>query len=571
MGALCDFPGPETKAPRPDSMRCMADLTPQLIDLGHEALFRLAREDARIEAEFAESASEFFGSETRVATDPVGALLEARRHQEWFLFERPCRALGGVPSEKLLGAWREGLAEAPDPEELEVALLESQAGVFAVRQVGESGEAWIEDLGNLAEHVLAANPEAPPLAPGDLLVGRLHPSRAGSVVASPAAGVFRAPELLAAVEADLASRREQGGSARLRFDQAALEKAFYSQTPPASQQTSEATAPDPAATLEAARTFLAEASLDPAQIEDLLAQLRKAPLDPTRWTLGTEDALGEILDKLAFETELDLTRARAVLGAAWHALRIEVDDRKAAPKDVRAALADFDRGRAEGRDVQALLDDLERDLGLEDEPDSEEDTGPPALGGVVEALVAEFRWEQEALPDARRLGPEALAALDHLCAFGEAFEQPEELDGEALRRLLCFWAPERRLPAAEIEALLEALEAFCPWADAEQDLELGSTWKDLQGLRADLVRVLALNEGQPQALDAQGVLFEVLEAEDPRGLPGLLVSEADGMPQRVETEPRAFHAARAGDLLRGELAGASLRVYTAYPGAARAR
>ncbi|MDA0947796.1 MAG: hypothetical protein O2799_04715 [Planctomycetota bacterium] len=548
----------------------MADLSPQLIDLGHETLFRLAREDARIEAEFAESATEFFGAETRVATDPVGALLEARRHQEWFLFERPCRALGGVPSEKLLGAWREGLAEAPDPEELEVALLESQAGVFAVRQVGESGEAWIEDLGNLAEHVLAANPEAPPLAPGDLLVGRLHPSRAGSVVASPAAGVFRAPELLAAVEADLASRREQGGSARLRFDQAALEKAFYSQGSPA-QEPSEAAGEDPAATLEAARAFLAEARLEPAQIEDLLAQLRKAPLDPTRWTLGTEDGLGEILDQLAFETDLDLTRARAVLGAAWHALRVEVDDRRKAPKDVRSALADFDKGRAEGRDVQALLDDLERDLGLEDEPDSEEDSGPPALGGVVEALVAEFRWEQESVPAERRARPEALAALDHLCAFGEAFEQPEELDGEALRRLLCFWAPERRLPASTVEALLEALEAFCPWADAEQDLDLASTWKDLQGLRTDLVRVLALNEGQPQALDAQGALFEVLEAEDPRGLPGLLVSEADGIPQRVETEPRAFQGARAGDLLRGALSGSTLRVYTAYPGAARAR
>lgn len=549
----------------------MADLTPQLIDLGHETLFRLAREDARIEAEFAESAAEFFGDESRVAKDPVGALLEARRHQEWFLFERPCRALGGVPSEKLLGAWREGLAETPDPEELEVALLESQAGVFAVRQVGDSGEAWIEDLGNLAEHVLAANPEAPPLAPGDLLVGRLHPSRAGAVVASPAAGVFRAPELLAAVEADLASRREQGGSARLRFDQASLEKAFYSQGPPAPQEPAESSAADPAAALEAARAFLAEARLEPAQIEDLLAQLRKAPLDPTRWTLGTEDTLGEILDRLAFETDLDLTRARAVLGAAWHALRMEVDDRKSAPKDVRAALADFDRGRAEGRDVQALLDDLERDLGLEDEPDSEEDTGPPALGGVVEALVAEFRWEQESQPEGQRLRPDALAALDHLCAFGEAFEQPEELDGEALRRLLCFWAPERRLAPDEVEALLEALEAFCPWADAEQDLAVASTWNDLRGLRADLVRVLSLNAGHPPALDAQGALFEVLEAEDPRGLPGLLVSEDGGLPQRVETEPRAFHAARAGDLLRGALTGATLRVYTAYPGAARAR
>ena len=547
-------------------------LTPQLIDLGHEALFRLARTDAAVEEEFAASTVRFFGEGPRGGADPVAALLEARRHQEWFLYERASMTLGGVPSEKLLGAWREAVPEVEDPEELEVALLESMAGVFAVRQVSTGGEAWIEDLGGLAEHVLSANPEAPPLEVGDLLIGRIHPSRAGGVVASPAAGVFRSPELLAAVEADLRTRREQGGSALLRFDQASLESAFYASPEPGSAPESPgSSAPDPAAALESARTFLAGAGLDRAGIDDLFARLRAAPLDPKRWAVGTEDALGEILDRLAFDTDVDLTQARALLGAAWHALRLEVDARKQEPKDVKAALADFDRGRAEGRDVQALLDDLERDLGLEGEPESDEgELAPPVLAGVVEMLVTEFRWEQAAgMGKGPALPETALAALDHLSRFGSAFEQPEELDGEALRRLLFFWAPEQRLPAAEARALMDALDAFVPWAESEHDLELVSTWKEVRGGANDLERVLAMNADLPTVLDAEGELFEVLEAEDPRGLPGLLVSEEGGVPARLVPSPSAFAAARPGDLLRGRRTDAGLEVFTAYPASAR--
>ena len=547
-------------------------LTPQLIDLGHEALFRLARTSAAVEEEFAESAGAFFGEGPRVGSDPVAALLEARRHQEWFLYERASRTLGGVPSEKLLGAWREAVPEVEDPEELEVALLESQAGVYAVREVGTGGEAWIQDLGTLAEHVLAANPEAPPLEVGDLLIGRIHPSRAGGVVASPAAGVFRSPELLGAVEEDLRTRREQGGSARLRFDQASLELAFYANPEPGpSSETAQPEQADPKAALEAARGFLEEAGLEGTAIDDLFAGLRAAPLDPKRWAVGTEDALGEILDRLAFDTDVDLTRARALLGAAWHALRLEVDARKQQPKDVTAALADFDRGRAEGRDVQALLDDLERDLGLEGEGDSEEDgLEPPVLTGVVEMLVTEFRWEQEAgMGNGPALPEAAQASLDHLSRFGAAFEQPEELDGEALRRLLFFWAPEQRLPAEDARALVEALDAFVPWAEAEHDLALGSTWKQVRSGVAELERVLAMNAELPTVLDTEGELFEVLEAEDPRGLPGLLVSEEGGVPARLVPVPEAFRAAQPGDLLRARRTDAGLEVFTAYPATAR--
>ena len=484
----------------------------------------------------------------RVGGDPVAALLEAQRHQEWFLYERASVTLGGVPSEKLLGAWREAVPEVEDPEELEVALLESQAGVYAVRQVGAGGEAWIQDLGNLAEHVLAANPEAPPLEVGDLLIGRIHPSRAGGVVASPAAGVFRSPELLGAVEEDLRARREQGGSARLRFDQASLEHAFYANPEPgASSEPAQPEQTEAKAALEAARAFLVEAGLEGTAIDDLFAACGQLPRSQA---LGRRDGgrAGRDPGPPRFRHRRGPHAARA-LWAPPGTLRLEVDVRKQQP-DV-TALADFDRGCAEGRDVQALLDDLERDLGLEGESDSEEDgLEPPVLTGVVEMLVTEFRWEQEAgMGNGPALTEAAQASLDHLSRFGAAFEQPEELDGEALRRLLFFWAPEQRLPAEDARALVEALDAFVPWAEAEHDLELASTWKQVRSGVAELERVLAMNAELPTVLDTGGELFEVLEAEDPLGLPGLLVSE-EGMPARLAPHPEAFRAAQPGDLLR---------------------
>ena len=116
---------------------------------------------------------------------------------------------------------------------------------------------------------------------------------------------------------------------------------------------------------------------------------------------------------------------------------------------------------------------------------------------------------------------------------------------------------------------MEALDAFVPWAEAEHDLDLGSTWKQVRDGVAELERVLAMNAGLPTVLDTEGELFEVLEAEDPRGLPGLLVSEEGGVPARLIPSPEAFRAAQPGDLLRGRRTDAGLEIFTAYPATAR--
>jgi len=545
----------------------MATLTPTDLELGFQQLLRLARQDSALEAELAGSVGDFFPQMSAPYEIRGNDLLNARRHQEWFLFERHSSHLEGVPCERLLGEWRKAVAD--QLQELEVgerALLDSCAGIFSVRGVADDGAAWLEDLGCLQEHSLRPNPDAPALEIGDLIIGRMHPDGDGAVLASPAAGVFRSADLHQAIEADLARRRSGGGSTLLRFDQQTLEAAFFclTQDPTPNDESSPTVN-----SLDSARDLLSEAGMPDSAIQDTFARLRSTPMKADNLVLGSNDRLGEILDELAFDTEVDLTRARAVLAAAWHSLRLESAERRTDPLDVTSALADFDQGRAQGRDVQALLDDLERDLGLGES--GSEDAEPVSTlpsGGVTRAIVTEFRWEAQSSNQIQLTG-EQLDSLDLLIEFGAGFEQPEELGGQAMRQFLFFWCPEQRIKSGQIENLVPALEAFCRWASQEQDLEVDD-WQGSDGeYLVDLKRILDLNQNLPCRPDQDGELFEVLEGEDPRGLPGLMVSSPGGMPFRTEIKSEALRSAQQGDLLRAKLLDDSqLEVRSVYPGSA---
>jgi len=546
----------------------MAPITPTELELGFTQLLALARLNPVLEKELAASVGEFFAQQETPRELQVDGLLNARRHQEWFLFERHSAHLEGVPCERLLGEWRELVADKlEDCDRGERALLDSNAGIFTVLKFAEDGAACLEDLGCLQEHSLRPNPDAPPLQAGDLIIGRLHPDGDGAVLASPAAGVFRNPELHGAITADLAQRRSSGGPTLLRFDQMALEKAFFQLTEDSPQP--DATPPD-FDPLDDAEDFLNDAGLAGSVIQDTLARLRSTPLQPNALAVGVKDELAEILDDLAFDTDVDLTKARAVLAAAWHALRKEAEALLASPKNVNLALADFDRGKSAGRDVQGLLDDLERDLGLED--DSGETMDPPAIAhpdGVARPIVMEFRWEVQASKDIQ-LSQEQLDSLDLLIEFGSGFDQPEELGSQAIRQFLFFWCPEQRVQPKLIAALVPALAAFCNWATQEQSLEVAEWQGNGEDWMGDLQRILELNQSLPKSPESDGDLFEVLEAEDPKGLPGILVSVLGGVPFRTQLDSEALRAIQQGDLLRAKLLDEDrLEVRTIYPGSIR--
>ena len=546
----------------------MAPITPTDLELGFTQLLALARLNPVLEKELATSVGEFFAQQETPRELQVDGLLNARRHQEWFLFERHSAHLEGVPCERLLGEWRELVADKlEDCDRGERALLDSNAGIFTVLKFAEDGSACLEDLGCLQEHSLRPNPDAPPLHAGDLIIGRLHPDGDGAVLASPAAGVFRNSELHGAITADLAQRRSSGGPTLLRFDQMALEKAFFQLTEDSPQP--DATPPD-FDPVDDAEDFLNDAGLADSVIQDTLARLRSTPLQPNALAVGVKDELAEILDDLAFDTDVDLTKARAVLAAAWHALRKEAEALLASPKNVNLALADFDRGKSAGRDVQGLLDDLERDLGLEE--DSGETMDPPAIAhpdGVARPIVMEFRWEVQASKDIQ-LSQEQLDSLDLLIEFGSGFDQPEELGSQAIRQFLFFWCPEQRVQPKLIAALVPALAAFCDWAKQEQSLEVAEWQGKGEDWMGDLQRILELNQSLPKSPDSDGDLFEVIEAEDPKGLPGILVSVLGGVPFRTQLDSEALRAIQQGDLLRAKLLDEDrLEVRTIYPGSIR--
>lgn len=80
----------------------------------------------------------------RPGEDRERALAE-RRHLEWFLFERPCAALGGdIPVQAVAESFADG---APAEEAGYVdAFVHSFSGMFHVSAVDPGNGLWIDDL-----------------------------------------------------------------------------------------------------------------------------------------------------------------------------------------------------------------------------------------------------------------------------------------------------------------------------------------------------------------------------------------------------------------------------------------
>lgn len=559
----------------------MTDLT-DAIDEGLEAFTALVREDPDLSAELESSVRAFFGGPPP-AGDARETLLAARRHLEWFVLERHSPSLFGTPVERLLDAWR--VRVAGGAAACETALLDSFCSVFRVGDVrrsgstGETGGAWLQDLAGFGSYALAA-PDAA-LAEGDLLVGRLFPVQGGVHVTSVGAGIFRGDALGRALEYDLSRAREDAGRNVLRLGQRDLETMFWGA----------GRAPVPEDPVAAARKLLARAGLEPARIERALEHLRRHPCDPGSLVLGAGDALGEVLDELAFETRIDLEGARRALALAWPELSAPREG--ATPStgaaagahpgesdtaDARAAVEAFARGRAAGGALEPLLADLRRGLDLppedddEEEEDADEDADDeaarsptPDFPGVVGAMVEEFLWET-----ACQEGPEAgraHACLRPLGDFGARMGVFEELDATELLRFTTFWLLERGAlgGADEARALLRALAAFCAWAESAHELPLATQFgATLDALRESLPRIVELNRllDDPPA-DQTGELYEV--RADARGRYAGL-RDRQGRDHTAAPEHGLEARLRGGDRLRGAISlEGRLTVFRCYP------
>jgi hypothetical protein len=558
-----------------------------------DSLERSVREDAVLAPELEASAADFFQGRfdpRRAAPDD----LARRRHLEWFLLERTSPSLPGLAIQRL--AEEDPKSSGLDDPEFLAGLMNSHAGVFEVSSVKPGEGMWLRDLASLGEYPVLEPEAAAVLEKGDLIAGRMFPSVEGAYRLSRAAAFHRNRPLLDALRGDLERARSTRRGV-VRVGQRELESMFFAADP----------AGAPADPVGDARKLLLESGIERAEVEAWLEDLAQTPFERENLVIGMDDALGPILDRLAFESGVDLDAARRSLMHAWDHLtkhgpgrgasltpgegrRVNVA-RKSGPKsrgeiDAARALAEFEKKRKAGVPLDDVFDELERELALDEEEgdggeieledgegaaparDAEELSPVPDFPGVVSAMITEFLWETGR--DAGAVRAEDMAGLESFGRFAHHIGVFENLSTRDLLTYTTFWLPESGglESGDQARALLTALGTFLRWADETQDLSLHADFGEtLNALKTTLPRIVEANRRRTRAADrTQGELYEILDA----GGRDARVRDRTGGEHGVEIEPDLASWLRAGDRVRANrLDDGRLAVYCVYPPEAR--
>jgi hypothetical protein len=516
--------------------------------------------DDALAAELVQSRAEFFPSAASASEGPEALpeparSLAARRHLEWFLFERPSEALGGVPVEVWLNAEPEALAHT-------AALLTSLAGVFEVTGVEHERGLWLRDLFGLGEYPVEEAEASVAVLPGDVLVGRVFPAGDAAFRLSPAATVFRNGALLEALKRD-AERLRTSRRGSIRIAQIELERMFLAPGGPIrDERTPVADSVDPARVERELRELLADGGAEGGFVDRLLGELKEAA------AVGRAYALTEALNCVAFDTAADLARAQECLLALWTALQAPGGDAPpeadapAPPDAVAEALARFDAGRHAGNDLEQLFRSLETDLGLDPGPDPADDVAPD-FPGVVAAVIQEFLWEtgrEHGEAAARRYAP-----LVHLGEFATRVGVFENLAARDLLEFSARWVLDRGLlaNADDALALLESLAAFCRWCEERQDLSLWTGFEPIHArLLASLPRLVELRRRHRAPVLESGAVYRFERARDGRAT----LIDLTGEVHEVELDDVLVGLLRNGDLVHAEIVdGGRAAVGACYP------
>ncbi|MDA1266122.1 MAG: hypothetical protein O2816_13660, partial [Planctomycetota bacterium] len=321
------------------------------------------------------------------------------------------------------------------------------------------------------------------------------------------------------------------------------------------------------------RQYLLQQGLEQDRVEEILARLRRSPIDARRLLHGMGDVLGDILEELAFDSEVELSGARERLALAWPQLSSPAAPSKpAAPVEEPEgdlgvkALARFNAGRAAGRDLDELFANLSQDLEHDDSDvvDPGELSPAPDFPGVVSAMIEEFRWERAHSDEP--LDPAESRELDYFGGFAADIGRFEDLDAATLLRFTTFWIPERGdLEPDRVRVLVSGLQAFCRWTQEAHQMPLATEFGEtLARLRESLPRVMRLNHllEAPQG-EETGDLYEVLG--DAQGRYDRLMDRNGGIHTALP-EAGLAAALRPGDRLRGTISlEGQLTVFRCYP------
>lgn len=537
------------------------------VDRAFARLDLLIRERRDLRAEFARAIAGFGGG---APVSEHEARLWLRRALEWFVLERPRDGSSAPPFADLLEASPDDPADAV--RESAAALRGSLVSIFEVTGVEAGRGVWLRDLAALGEYPASEPAASAIFARGDLVAGRIFPLADASWHVSRAAAFFRSAELLSAVRRDLERARLER-RAVVRIAQLDLERMFFGHSTAASPST------DPQAEV---RQVLAQGGLEAEEIEGILARLGAEPFDPNQLVPGAVDVLGEILDRLAFDTSVDLERARRLLIDAWRGASARTDagsgtlvprsaqDRGGAA-GVASALAEFERRRSAGVPLERAFRELEQELELDSESgDDEAELAPaPDFPGVVAAVVEEYLWE--AAQTAGSAGARARETVRLFGVFAASVGVFENLSVRDLLAYTCHWLPENGAfeNADAAREHLAEFGKFCHWIDEAQGLDLHASFREiLRGLESSLPRIVEANRRRTRAADpAAGELFECVSLA--HGEPAALRTRA-GAAAHADIDPELAQWLRPGDHVRGQIsADGRLAVYCAYPPEAR--
>jgi len=518
----------------------------EAIERGIVLFQELVGEVPELEEEFESSQRVFLPLPGQAA----GALA-LRRHLEWFLFERPSNHLGGVPAEVLWERWRE--QAGPEEPERADTFLRNVAGVFEITS-SDGGGVWIQDLFALGEYWVDEPEGANEFRPGDLLVGRLFPAGDGVFRLSPAAMCFRDERLAQAMREDLSRMRLQRRGV-LRIQQIELERLFFT---PRETAVARGRALDPSF-LEEAERGLVGAGLDADEARSSIERV----LGGSSGTVVTE-----VLNELAFTTDVELEAARRVLVDIWAGRPTgAAEDRRDHPSegDVREALAAFDRGRAEGKDLEELFATLALDLGVGNLDDEEEDAGIADFPDVVSAMVEEFLWDVE--HEEGQEEAESLAPVRLFGRFARACTVFENLGSRDVLDYCARWLLDESglQDSKELGAAITAFARFCMWCEERHGLALATALAPFREKLLDSVPRLARVRPWLVKKGEQDQVFEVLRVESPVVELRPLVGGTTG--RRVDVEFLA--SLRCGDIVRGSLQGDRLLASGVYPAEVR--
>ncbi|PIE22492.1 MAG: hypothetical protein CSA62_12220 [Planctomycetota bacterium] len=446
--------------------------------------------DRELHAQFDAALRDFVGGNEKKLSGP-----RALRYFEWFALERGMDGHGQPPLAAFVALGCPGLAA--DLRPWMDSLLEAQVEVALVRDLDQEGldlrlasdesqrrVYWDQDL---------LRPGA-----GDTVLGLLVkvPEQEGYVLTDacaqqPGSRVF---ELFAgeASEQRLAGRIEEELRPRLldidRFLVLQGERE-----------------PRALSVLEGELGALVrELADDELRAEDISATLRESR-EPSA-------AFGPLLDRFAFETELDLDPIRELLLELWARVQIEVmeegsEQGQAPPQrrvrgeelDGAELLAKIEAAEARGERMLDVLDQIEEELGIA-EPEAQEELIPERVDwateelGSLDALVQEFQWErqQKGMPLSEVELQTLQSFVQHAASAG--IREPERISGKHVASFLI-----RSWQLAGISACLEALARigrFETWLEDVHSLSFEPDAGELRvALAADEKRMRELETG----------------------------------------------------------------------------